>query len=34
VAVREVVKALREAEEWIQALPARPVDGLLAAVKR
>jgi predicted O-methyltransferase YrrM len=33
VAVREVVRALREAEEWIPAL--LPVgDGLLAAVKR
>jgi predicted O-methyltransferase YrrM len=33
VVLREVVKSLREAEEWVQAL--LPVgDGLLAAVKR
>src|SRR5205823_2993091 len=33
IVVREVVKALREAEEWIPAL--LPVgDGLLVAVKR
>jgi hypothetical protein len=33
VTIREVVKAVRESEEWIPAL--LPVgDGLLAAVKR